>query len=353
MTRDWKEDSMSHVDEGALHAYLDGELSSTERSTVDAHLAQCATCRATLAEERALLERASALLGSARPVERPAPPFEQIRRSPKRSPWRLRTPFAWAASIMVALGLGYYLRDLGNGASFRMAPPQPVGIAEDRLAHVSDSAPVRQKSPTARRPESERIRRVEPRADGLARADVQARADSPAAGPPPAAAAGEVALKSRLEPARALLRDSSVRLEAVVVSGVGSAARLREEAGRTAQWQSISRGNARTLLGTDPVGLPGLATRRIRRSPAPDATVVVEQALDSATVIQIFQRPAETVGLDASARQQRERAPAAAPREMAPADRLARFVGRLRVEISGPLSTDSLNQLLELVEPLP
>jgi hypothetical protein len=36
------------------------------------------------------------------------------------------------------------------------------------------------------------------------------------------------------------------------------------------------------------------------------------------------------------------------------ADRiLARYVGRLRVEISGPVSTDSLNRLLEQVEPLP
>jgi len=34
-------------------------------------------------------------------------------------------------------------------------------------------------------------------------------------------------------------------------------------------------------------------------------------------------------------------------------DRLARFVGGLRVEISGPLSQDSLNRLLEQLKPLP
>jgi len=102
---------MSHVDEGTLHAYLDGELPSAERAALEAHLADCATCRASLAEERALLERASALLGSARPVERPAPPFEQLQRTPKPSPWRVRRAFAWAASIALALGLGYYLRN--------------------------------------------------------------------------------------------------------------------------------------------------------------------------------------------------------------------------------------------------
>jgi hypothetical protein len=127
------------------------------------------------------------------------------------------------------------------------------------------------------------------------------------------------------------------------------------------EWPVISRGVAASLLGAKPVGLPGLATRSIRRSPAADGTVVVEQALDSSTVIQIFQRslaaPVYIVDgskVDTSARaaaRQYERAPAA--REMAAADRLARFVGRLRVEIAGPLSPDSLNRLLEQVEPLP
>src|SRR5690349_14019953 len=128
MTRHRKEDSMSHVDEGTLHAYLDGELPSAERATVDAHLAQCATCRATLAEERALLERASALLESARPPQRAVPPFEQVRRAPRRSPWHVRTALAWAASLALAIGLGYVLRSpreigLANGGP-------PAGIAE-------------------------------------------------------------------------------------------------------------------------------------------------------------------------------------------------------------------------------
>src|SRR2546428_5978460 len=90
MIQDWKEDSMSHVDEGTLHAYLDGELPSGERTALEAHLADCATCRANLTEERALRERATALLGSALPAERPAPPLEQLRREPQRSPWRVR-----------------------------------------------------------------------------------------------------------------------------------------------------------------------------------------------------------------------------------------------------------------------
>lgn len=343
MTQDWKEDSMSHVDEGTLHAYLDGELPSSERAALEAHLAQCAACRATLDDERALLERASALLESARPVERPAPPFAQLRRSPQRPLRRVRMPVAWAASIMLALGLGYYLRDPGKSASLATPPlqPQSAVVAEDRAA-----------SPEAQTPAVERGGAQQER-----RAETRRRAAAPPA--PPAAAAGAVALKSapQLRNAAPALEEAPARdaKDSLVLQGV-AAVRGRAV---TTQWPIISRGAAASLLGTDPVGLPGLATRRIRRSPAPDATVVVEQALDSSTVIQIFQRPANSplYFVDGTPLQQTERdraareaAPAAAP---APADRLARFVGRLRVEIAGPLTPDSLNRLLEQVEPLP
>lgn len=353
---------MSHVDEGTLHSYLDGELPSSERAAVEAHLAQCTACRATLGEARAWLERASALLGSARPVERPAPPFEQLRRLPKRTPWRVRTSFAWAASIMLAVGLGYYLRDPGNDTAALYAPNQPAVLAHNRDAAAPPAAvgAERQERPAARTRADEGRRVSTPPSDEVA--------DS--------VAAGTVALKSSAQLRNATpeppLRDTTsakaaLRLEEVVVTAAPAAPASGFEAlqgrvaGRsvTAQWQTISRGTARTLLGTDPVGLPGLATRSIRRSPAPDATVVVEQALDSSTVIQIFQRPADSplyivdgAPLRQSARDRaaREAAPAAAP---APADRLARFVGRLRVEIAGPLTADSLNRLLEQVEPLP
>src|SRR5580765_2558366 len=137
MTRDRKEDSMSHVDEGTLHAYLDGELSPAERTDLEQHLAQCAECRAQLAEERALLERSTALLAATRPAERPAPPFEQVRRAPKR-PWYLRTPVAWAASIVLAIGVGYYLRDTSN--EFKAPTPQPVGSVRDFTTRDSNAA---------------------------------------------------------------------------------------------------------------------------------------------------------------------------------------------------------------------
>jgi putative zinc finger protein len=371
MTPDGKEDSMSHVDEGTLHSYLDGELPASERASVEAHLAQCAACGVTLGEARALLERASTLLGSAGPIERPAPPFEQLRRAPRRSPWRIRTSFAWAASIVMALGLGYYLRDSERSAAPTSALfiQQQPAAAEDRVAAAPGPAvgALRQEPRAAPPRPAERRLAATPRTDAGAAAEKSV--DSLTGREPPAAAPGALALNRSAQlrnatPAQALSETAAAKASLAREEGRDLVS-IRGRAGTT-QWQVISRGTARTLLGTDPVGLPGLATRTIRRSLAPDATVVVEQTLDSATVIQIFQRPASPpapayyvdgyVRRDSAAdavRRQGERAPAAAAIAKAPADRLARFVGRLRVEISGPLSPDSLNKLLEQVEPLP
>ena len=331
---------MSHVDEGTLHAYIDGELSPDERQAVENHLSQCATCRASLAEERALLDRASAVLGAARPVERPAPPFEQVRRASKPSPWRVRRSIAWAASIVLAIGLGYSLRD-------SVAPEAP-----DRYAlYDRRAAPAEQRQPST----AEQERRVRP----------TARRPEPAAAPFVAPAADKVARQREPDSAIALARvhpDSLSQLSAVpgVSSVVATAAERLEEsrpalnAAKAAPSRQLAAGAlvvinrqmARALLGEEPVGLPGLTPRSFRRTL--DGTVVVEQALDSSTFIQIFQRPASPASLsDSGAAYTRGYA-------FARTDRLlARYVGRLRVEIAGPVSTDSLNKLLQQVAPLP
>jgi len=125
-------------------------------------------------------------------------------------------------------------------------------------------------------------------------------------------------------------------------------------------WPVISRRAAKSILGEEPVGLPGLETRTFRRDPGTNA-VVVEQALDSSTVIQIFQRPAGGAYPYDSSEAASTSASRARPRGYTAGDRLrergdplfARFVRGLRVEIKGPLSVDSLNRLLEQVAPLP
>jgi putative zinc finger protein len=320
---------MPHVDEGTLHAYLDGELSASERAAVDSHLAQCATCRATLADARALLERASALLGTARPVERPAPPLEQLRRASMRSPWRVRTSVAWAASIVLALGIGYVLR---NPTVARQVAP-PVSVADQT------SAPARLPPRDERRLAAPAARERSPAAD------VVVARPAPADKPAPSGSRTDSASTRKLQ-------GSPLQLEEVVVTGQPAPApSFASAAAKTVEreWPVISRSAARALLGAEAVGLPGLTVRTIRRAPGRDSTVLVEQALDSTTVIQFFQRPAGPPALsESSGYRYAEGAGRARTDHM-----LARFVGRLRVEIAGPVSVDSLNRLLEQVRPLP
>lgn len=97
---------MSHLDEGQLHALLDGELDETERKAVEAHLESCAECRREFAEARAFMAGADELIAA---VEVPAGTRPAMVPLAKRSVFRWRT-LAWAASLVLAVGLGWMAR---------------------------------------------------------------------------------------------------------------------------------------------------------------------------------------------------------------------------------------------------
>src|SRR6058998_3569723 len=180
-TRRERQVSMSHVDDGTLHAYLDGELSPAEAQGVDAHLAQCPACRGRLDEERALITRAGELLALAAPPDRELPPFRAGDVKPlTRLWWKVRLPLAWAATVAIALGIGTYL---GSGVEQRQQP--------ETAADAEPARPQALESPLS----SERARResrVKPR--GAART-------------PPAAPAAPVPAARRETEMAAIRRD--------------------------------------------------------------------------------------------------------------------------------------------------
>ena len=55
---------MQHLDEGTIHAWLDGELSPAEREAAEAHVAGCAECAAAVAEARGFIAASSRILTS-------------------------------------------------------------------------------------------------------------------------------------------------------------------------------------------------------------------------------------------------------------------------------------------------
>lgn len=109
---------MSHVGEGALHAYLDGALDeypSAEADRIREHLDGCAECAQRLEVERSVRSDAHAMLGMATP-EVDLPSLEELRAfvrrtRPTRTVGSVRiTRMSWAASVVLALGTGWMLR---------------------------------------------------------------------------------------------------------------------------------------------------------------------------------------------------------------------------------------------------
>jgi anti-sigma factor RsiW len=80
---------MSHLDEGTLHALLDGELDVTEAREVQSHLGTCVACGSRLQEVKQFLAEADRLVGA---LEMPAGAAASPPRSPRQSPPPSRRP---------------------------------------------------------------------------------------------------------------------------------------------------------------------------------------------------------------------------------------------------------------------
>jgi hypothetical protein len=150
---------MRHVDDGTLNAWLDEQLDDApERASIGAHLATCGSCRARLEQERSTRSQAISLLAAAAPAGLERPPFEQLvaRASggtsaagrARRGWW---VPATWAASIALALGLGWAAREVAlqtvtRGEERRPSAAVPSAVATDvepidAPADVAFSAP--------------------------------------------------------------------------------------------------------------------------------------------------------------------------------------------------------------------
>src|ERR1051325_10922818 len=274
---------MSHVDDGTLHAYLDGELPPAEARGLEAHVAECAGCRDRLEEGRGLISRADELLGLAAPPDRATPPFRAGDLKPPARLWsQVRVPLAWAATVMVALGVGMYL---GSGA----ATGRRDEAVTDRPADV---AAVRE--PPAAHPMADTA------AGGPGQARGPHRARSTQAPTPSGVAAPERANAARIDTVASV---GALAERAAPAPGAMAVSQGAPPAVPAPAAPLFSIDSARALLGQDPVALPDAPIRSMRREPAIGATIVVlEQALDSSTVIELRERPAAMSGLVAGAR---------------------------------------------------
>jgi hypothetical protein len=158
---------MPHVDEGTLHACLDGALDALSdagelpggatAADVMEHLRSCADCRARLEAERSIREGAGVVLRDARLSDVDVPPFAELPRvqRARRARW---LPLGWAASILLAVGAGWWGSEAWRtpAASFDGAARETVSSAQPETSLPPEApqpeAPQPEASPPPRAP---------------------------------------------------------------------------------------------------------------------------------------------------------------------------------------------------------
>jgi hypothetical protein len=144
---------MSHIDEGVLEAYLDGEIEEEERREVERHLETCIECRERLVEVTTLSRSVSALLAELEPAPVQPPTWRELEEraaerlsEPEPRSW-LRPGLAWAASLFLAFSIGWWSGGVWKSASPSLSREvadlaEPVAASRDRAEKKEDRAPV-------------------------------------------------------------------------------------------------------------------------------------------------------------------------------------------------------------------
>jgi len=265
----------------------------------------------------------------------------------------VRQPLAWAATVVVALGIGTYLG---------------TGLEQLRKSETAaDAEPVHPSALEAPL-SSERARRE-------SRVAVRGAAPKP---PAPQPAVPAPATPNRVDDV-AQQRDAPVAAHAQgatypVPAPAPQPGFVSLDGERyVLKGSPISLDTARALLGSDPLAVPSAPIRAIygAREIGYSAVVIVEQALDSSTVIEVVNRRRSRLALDAVvvaaapaaqadstrvAERPRDRGQVADSLAAAPAAKVAaralRRLDDLEVQIVGPMPPDSLQKLRRLLQPV-
>lgn len=351
---------MSHVDEGRLHAWLDGAYEepalAEEGREVAEHLATCASCRAALERERALRERAGGVLRAASP-EVGAPAWEEVlaRRqaaTPATSPRRRRIPVAWAASVVLAVGAGWIAsRELMREPAGRTQAESDAMMVEQGAApSVADPmTAVRQRATDGDAGAGAPARGE---AGGVASQAGQRLRDATEADRPQAM---PFSLESRREAAApALAERKAMEGEELAIVSVPGAELLRDydRAVLGDAWQDTTAAAATDVLGRVPAALEGASVESVQVAQSEQGRAVrVVQRLDPFTLLELVQRrePEAEAALGRAANLEAAPTPDSLFVLAADPDRGAAVVSLRRGDITlllrAPVSVDSLRAL--------
>ena len=251
---------MPHIPDEELHAYLDQALARLRCVEIESHLDECTPCRAARDEIAALRDRTTALLARLAPGRTVPPPFADLRRrgalrAMERA--RVRQRAAWAASVLVALGVGWW----GN---YLAHPSQRAVAARTRPAQAPAAVAAAVESLPAAAPEPET--RIAP----VSRRGASHRAPRPVPTDPEASA--------HLAHIGGIAKDGQL-----VAGGV---------------WRNLSWDGAKEQAGDTPARIDGLPVTEVQTQAGDSGRrplMVVAQQLASGEVIRTIEGPVSDV----------------------------------------------------------
>jgi anti-sigma factor RsiW len=320
---------MSHLDEGTLHALLDGELEMTEVKEIQAHLGSCSACGTRLRQVKEFYAEADRLVGS---LELPGagaaaaaggsgtrsvtlePPRAEVARTPTSLPptpegpppiflpdnpdWSERTrrliaPMKWAALLVLAVGAGFLASEARRGRVPSPAPldasdtSAPVLSAEEATPQPDSGALTSRSAPAAVPPAESKV------AQPLASRDELAKTGDTGAGLLDSATTANdetVELARRNQPAAARRKTTAPAQPAP--------AAVRTEAAKALEELDRERRAERAAAATAALDSARRRDAAARPAPAPPPTAAPPQ--------QTLEQRADTymrIGLDEAARQ--------------------------------------------------
>ena len=214
---------MQHLDEGTIHAWLDGELPPAEREAAEAHVASCDECKAAVAEARGFIAASSRILTALDAVPGGVLPASSTAAFvKKRAPAKFTISRAWmaaAAVLVLSTATVIAVRPRGDAA----APLAAAAPTEQRALN----APAPKATDVLAERSQESVDKVSKRNE-MARKNVRAPARMSDSSPmmmadaAPAAQAPAPAPPHFGDTATATATSRPMALNSVVVTGAGT-----------------------------------------------------------------------------------------------------------------------------------
>lgn len=131
---------MNHLDEGTIHAWLDGGLSAAQSAEVDAHVKSCGECSARVVEARGLIAASSRILTALDDVPSNVTPKRAVvaPRRRRMAPW---VSGLAAAAVLMVLWRAGDVEQPTPLPQIQVPAIPPVSVPEPRLNPI-DPAPL-------------------------------------------------------------------------------------------------------------------------------------------------------------------------------------------------------------------